>query len=89
METFKDITIIQRSGRPDPLAENVESLGWKLSFRGNKYGDYIDSAIYGKTYIDEDGLPYKSIIGTKNITTEDQIKLFEDMIKTMKYLTKN
>lgn len=88
MEVFKDIKIIQRSGKPDPISQNVESLGWKFNFKGKQYGNYIDSAIYGKTYIDEDGLPYKPIIGTKDITIKDQIKLISNMVEAMKHLAK-
>lgn len=87
-ELFKDIKIYESKSRQDNvMTKGSSTLGWKFTYKGTQYGNYIDNAIYDKPPEYEIG-EYIPIVGIRDITPEEQIELFEKMVKLMKKLIK-
>ncbi len=91
---FTNIQIISR--RPEDYSNKCplnfgESLAWKFKYGKHYYGQVITTEIYGelKEEYDDDGLlcgSYRPIIGYKDFTNKDIIRLFKKMINTMEKL---
>ena len=92
-ELFEDIKIYDKKGG---ISKPIHTIGWKFSYRKNKYGNFISDQRPMGEYTtvmetDDDGDSYEhtfEIMKTVPITPQEEIALLENMIEVMEKLLK-